>query len=161
MTFASIKGGVAPVDLGSVDATKEDSVCVDFYAEGSETRKLVDTTVKLSTVTDLSGIDAVFFVGGFGTMWDFPDDPDVQRIVKDMYEANKVVSAVCHGPCALVNVKLSDGSYLVAGKTVAAFTNAEEDAVQRRNKVRGRKELSTMEALDACALHCLALEVQA
>jgi putative intracellular protease/amidase len=135
MTFASIKGGAAPVDLGSVDATKEDAVCVAFYAEGSETRGLVDATVKLSTVTDLSSFDAVFFVGGFGTMWDFPDDSDVQRVAKEMFEAGKVVSAVCHGPCALVNVKLSDGSYLVAGKSVAAFSNAEEDAVQRRGKV--------------------------
>jgi hypothetical protein len=54
----------------------------------------------------------------------------VQRIAKDMYEGGKVVSAVCHGPCALANVKLSDGTFLVAGKEVAAFTNAEEDAVQ-------------------------------
>jgi putative intracellular protease/amidase len=47
-----------------------------------------------------------------------------------MFEAGKVVAAVCHGPCALCNVKLSDGSYLVAGKEVSAFSNAEEDGVQ-------------------------------
>jgi len=41
-----------------------------------------------------------------------------------------VVGAVCHGPAALVNVKLSDGAYLVAGKNVGAFTDAEERAVQ-------------------------------
>lgn len=135
MTFASIKGGAAPVDLGSVDATKEDAVCVAFYAEGSETRSLVDNTTALAAVTDLAAFDAVFFVGGFGTMWDFPDNADVQRVAREMYESGKVVAAVCHGPCALVNVTLSDGTYLVAGKEVAAFTNAEEDAVQRRDKV--------------------------
>ena len=31
---------------------------------------------------------------------------------------------------SLVNVRLSDGSFLVAGKKLAAFTNEEEDAVQ-------------------------------
>jgi len=36
------------------------------------------------------------------------------------------VSAVCHGPAALVNVRLSDGSYLVAGHRVNGFTNEEE-----------------------------------
>lgn len=77
----------------------------------------------------------MFFAGGFGTMWDFPEDADVQRIAKDMWSAGKIVSAVCHGPCALANVKLDDGTYLVAGKTVAAFTNAEEDAVSRREKI--------------------------
>ena len=39
------------------------------------------------------------------------------------------MGAVCHGPAALVNVKLSEGTFLVAGKDVAAFTNAEEEAV--------------------------------
>lgn len=134
-TFASIKGGVAPVSEDSVGASKDDAQCVSFYAEGSETRKMTDNTVKLSEVGDLAAFDAVFFVGGFGTMWDFPDDADVQRVAKDMWEAGKVVSAVCHGPCALANVTLSDGSFLVAGKEVTAFTNEEEDAVGRRTKV--------------------------
>jgi putative intracellular protease/amidase len=38
-----------------------------------------------------------------------------------------VVGAVCHGPVSLLNVKLSDGSYLVAGKTISSFTNDEEE----------------------------------
>lgn len=40
-----------------------------------------------------------------------------------------MVGAVCHGPAALVGIKLSDGTALVAGKKVAPFTNAEEQAV--------------------------------
>lgn len=40
------------------------------------------------------------------------------------------VSAVCHGPAALVDVKLGNGEYLVNGKSVTAFTNREEDEVQ-------------------------------
>jgi hypothetical protein len=69
ITFASPKGGVAPVDEGSIAATAEDPACVNFYKEGSATRALVDSTVKISEVTDVSGYDAVFFAGGFGTMW--------------------------------------------------------------------------------------------
>lgn len=46
-----------------------------------------------------------------------------------MYENGGVVAAVCHGPAALVGVRLSDGGYLVAGKKVAAFTDAEAAAV--------------------------------
>jgi len=34
---------------------------------------------------------------------------------------------VCHGPVSLLNVKLSDGSYIVAGKNISSFTNDEED----------------------------------
>jgi putative intracellular protease/amidase len=51
------------------------------------------------------------------------------KIAAQIYESQGVVSAVCHGPAALVNVKLSDGSYLVANKKINAFTNEEEVAV--------------------------------
>lgn len=68
-------------------------------------------------------------------MWDFPESPAILKIVPQFYEAGKIVSAVCHGPAALVNVKLSNGSYLVSGKNVAAFTNDEEEAVQSTNIV--------------------------
>ena len=74
---------------------------------------------------------AIYFPGGHGTMWDFPDSAAVQAAVLRMYERGKVVAAVCHGPAALVNVRLSDGRYLVDGKTVAAFTDEEERAVEK------------------------------
>jgi putative intracellular protease/amidase len=35
---------------------------------------------------------------------------------------------VCHGPAALVGITLSDGTPLVQGKEVSAFTNTEEEA---------------------------------
>ena len=133
VTFASPKGGAAPVDIGSVDASKDDPSCTAFIAEGSPTKALVDNTIALADIQDTSVYDAVFFAGGFGTMWDFPDNQDIQRIARELWEANKVVSGVCHGPVALVNVVLSDGTSLVAGKETAAFTNAEEDAVQCRD----------------------------
>ena len=137
ITFASPLGGIAPVDIGSVDASVDDPICMSFIAQGSVTKALVDNTCALASIKsgDLCAYDAVFFAGGFGTVWDFPDNKDVQRIARDMWEADKVVSAVCHGPIALAKVMLSDGTPLVAGKQVAAFTNDEEDAVERRKVV--------------------------
>ena len=38
-----------------------------------------------------------------------------------------VIGAVCHGPTALLNVQLSDGSNLLEGKKISSFTKAEED----------------------------------
>jgi putative intracellular protease/amidase len=41
------------------------------------------------------------------------------------------VGAVCHGPVALLNVKLSDGSFLVSGKNITSFTDEEEEHYAR------------------------------
>ena len=36
------------------------------------------------------------------------------------------MAAVCHGPAAILNATLSDGSYLIKGKKVTGFSNEEE-----------------------------------
>ena len=128
--WASIKGGEAPVDEGSLDMS--DATNKAFW-EGQG--KAMTSTTKVLAECSPADYDVVLFVGGFGTMWDFPDNESVQRFAKEVYENGGIAAAVCHGPCALVNVKLSSGEYLVAGQEVAAFTNDEEDAVQRREIV--------------------------
>jgi putative intracellular protease/amidase/alkylhydroperoxidase/carboxymuconolactone decarboxylase family protein YurZ len=122
--FASIKGGEPPVDgLDLNDAINA------RYWNNSDFRAAMRNTHRLGDVNP-SRYSAIFFAGGHGTMWDFPDSADVQKVTRQIYEAGGIVSAVCHGPAALVNVTLSDGSFLVAGKRVAAFTNQEEEEVQ-------------------------------
>jgi putative intracellular protease/amidase len=121
--LASIKGGQPPVDGLDLDDPVNARYWNDpeFRAKLSATKRLADVNPN-----DYAG---VYFSGGHGTMWDFPDDEAVHKTARGMYEAGAPVGAVCHGPAALVNVKLSDGSYLVAGKEVSAFTNDEEEKV--------------------------------
>ncbi|GAB4042681.1 type 1 glutamine amidotransferase domain-containing protein [Spirosoma litoris] len=85
---------------------------------------------KLSDV-DVSGYDAVFVPGGLAPMVDMPENPLLKQVLADTYERGAVVGAVCHGPVSLLNVKLSDGSYLVNGKNIASFTTDEEDNYAR------------------------------
>lgn len=80
---------------------------------------------KLADV-EVSAYDAVFVPGGLAPMVDMPEDALLKKVIAETYERNGVVGAVCHGPVSLLNVKLSDGSYLVNGKHVASFTNEEE-----------------------------------
>jgi putative intracellular protease/amidase len=122
--FASIQGGEPPVD--GLDLT--DSVNARYWNDDNF-RGAVRHTKRLQDV-DASDYSAIFFAGGHGTMWDFPSSPDIQRITREIYENNGPVGAVCHGPSALINVTLSDGSYLVKGKQVSAFTDSEERAVE-------------------------------
>ena len=86
--------------------------------------------VILDTV-DVSTYDAIFMPGGLAPMVDMPEAPLLKQVIKETYERNAVVSAVCHGPVSLLNVKLSDGSYLVNGKNIASFTTEEEDNYAR------------------------------
>jgi len=123
VSFASIDGGEPPVD--GLDLS--DAVNVRYWND-ADFRNAVGHTKRLSDV-DASDYSAIFFAGGHGTMWDFPQSPAVKDKTRAIYEAGGLVSAVCHGPSALVDVTLSDGSYLVAGRNVSAFTDSEERAV--------------------------------
>ena len=63
-------------------------------------------------------------------MFDLASDESSHTLIREFYEASKIVSAVCHGPAALVNVKLSGGEYLVANQIVTGLSNAEEEYMQ-------------------------------
>lgn len=121
--FVSPQGGQPPQD--GID--RSDPIQAAFLDDPAIARRLT-TTLRPADV-DPGQYDAVLFVGGHGTMWDFPDNGELASITRAVYEKGGVVAAVCHGSAGLVNVKLADGSYLVAGKTVAAFTDDEERAV--------------------------------
>ena len=62
-------------------------------------------------------------------MFTFEAAVDLHRIFVGFYEAGRRAYALCHGTAILPYAKLSDGSYLVAGKTVTGFANVEEDFV--------------------------------
>lgn len=116
----SVRGGRPPMDgFDTDDPTQREFIHVPELAKTPS-----------SAEVDAVGYNAIFYVGGHGAMWDFPDDAGLARLGRDIYESGGVVAAVCHGPSALVNLTLSNGTYLVEGKEVSVFTNAEEEAVQ-------------------------------
>jgi putative intracellular protease/amidase len=121
--LVSVRGGTPPVD-GVDTADPHQSA---FLADPRIASQLQNTP--RAKDVDPAGYDAIFYAGGHGTMWDLPGDEDLAGLARDIYEAGGVVAAVCHGPAGLVNLKLSDGTYLVDGKNVAAFTDQEEAAV--------------------------------
>jgi len=128
--IASIQGGKAPVDERSL--AEPDVVNQWFMADKTHSVKLQQSR-KLAD-EKAADYQAVLFAGGHGTMWDFPNDPALQQFAADLYQQNGIVAAVCHGPAALINIRLADGSYLIAGKKLTGFSNSEEQAV-KLNKV--------------------------
>lgn len=122
--FASIQGREPPVDGLDLD----DPINARYWNDAAF-RAQITNTQRLADV-DASKFSSIFFAGGHGAMWDFPVNEAVRCVTRAIYEAGGIVAAVCHGPAALVSVTLSDGTPLVAGKKVAAFTDSEEQAVQ-------------------------------
>jgi len=117
VTVASPLGGMAPVDPNSIDSSTPQEMI--------EMKEILQNTNKIEDI-HFSEYDAVFLPGGHGTMYDLPYNLKLQTVLRDLYEANKIVAAVCHGPAGLVGVTLSNGQLLVSGKQVNAFTDAEE-----------------------------------
>jgi putative intracellular protease/amidase len=127
--FVSPLGGKAPVDGFDLN----DSINKVFW-DNKEYHEKIENTMKPTEVIPDNYV-SIFYAGGHGTMWDFADNKELAVIAAKIYENKGVVGAVCHGPAGLVNIKLSDGQYLVNNKKINSFTNEEEAAVKLDNIV--------------------------
>ena len=133
LTLASPLGGQPPLDPKSDDPSAQTEATTRFKQDPAAQQALAHT-VKLDTV-DAAGFDAVFYPGGHGPLWDLAEDKKSISLIETMYAAGKPVAAVCHAPGVLRHAKAADGTPLVKGKSVAGFTNTEEEAVQLTNVV--------------------------
>ncbi|MBQ4837985.1 MULTISPECIES: DJ-1/PfpI family protein [Pseudoalteromonas] len=122
VTIASPSGGEPIADEYDKSAIYNQKFLNDKTAVASLTN-----SYKLADI-DASKFDGIFVVGGKGPMFDLHQHEPLKQTISKVYENSGVVAGVCHGPAAFVDVKLSDGSYLVEGKRVNGFTNAEEHA---------------------------------
>ncbi len=120
----SPKGGVSPLEPRALKWPLLDASARAWLAD--EKRMALLSSTSRPDEIDPVNYDAIYFTGGHAVMWDFPDDPGLQRITRSIWERGGIVSAVCHGYCALLNTKLSDGTVLVAGKRLTSFSWTEE-----------------------------------
>lgn len=122
--FVSPEGGNPPVDGFDLN----DPVNKEFW-ENEKYQHKISHSMKPADVHP-GEYAAIYYAGGHGAMWDLPENKELAAIAAKIYEAKGIVAADCHGPAGLVNVKLSNGQYLVAGKKVNGFSNEEEEIVK-------------------------------
>lgn len=120
--LVSPAGGTPPMDGVDLD----DPVQQEFLDDPEMSSKLAATMTP--DEVDPAAYAAIFFAGGHGTMWDFPDDPLLPGLASTVWAGGGVVAALCHGPAGLIGVVDEDGAPLVAGRSITAFSNAEEEA---------------------------------
>ncbi|ACU02535.1 type 1 glutamine amidotransferase domain-containing protein [Pedobacter heparinus] len=133
VTIASPNGGNVPVDPESLKRFTLDKISRRYW-EDSSFRKLLKNSKSLAKVSGQQ-FDCVYLAGGHGTMYDFPNNTTLQNIIRTHYETGKIVSAICHGVGGLLNVKLSNGEYLIRDRTITGFNWFEESLAKRKKEV--------------------------
>jgi putative intracellular protease/amidase len=132
--IASPVGGAVPVDPYSdprtpVGMTKQDLAAWGFLVNPA-TAKALSESIPLASV-DAAAYDAIVVAGGNGAIFDLGTTPALQTLIARMWADGKVVGTICHGTAALLDVRVADGSHLIAGKRITGFTNQEEAIAQK------------------------------
>ena len=122
--IVSPKGGVSPLEPRALKWPLLDA-SAKAWLDDPARMALLAATARPDDI-DPADYDAIYFTGGHAVMWDFPDSEGLQAITRAIWEGGGIVSSVCHGYCGLLNVRLSDGSRLVAGKQLTGFSWSEE-----------------------------------
>lgn len=132
--LASPAGGKVEIDALSDPRHESGYSAYDLISMGflntPPLAAMFDNTKKLDGI-DTSQYDAIVVCGGQSPMFTFRGDGTLQALLARFYEGEKVTAALCHGVAALIDTKLGDGSYMIAGKTITGFANIEEDEADR------------------------------
>jgi putative intracellular protease/amidase len=118
--FVSPDGGAVPILDTYVGKDMEPRLKDERIMDG------LRNTVRPEQI-DPARYRAVYYVGGSNAIYGVPEHSVLQNIALQVYERQGgVISAVCHGTAGIVNLKLADGRYLVAGKRITGFPEEHE-----------------------------------
>ncbi|MGF6593866.1 type 1 glutamine amidotransferase domain-containing protein [Pseudomonas sp. 2835] len=120
--YLSPGGGYVPIDPHSLQMAAD--IDWQWYQDKAFMNRLGKTLSPGEVkVQDYS---AIYYAGGHGVIWDFPDNSELQDLARRIFEAGGVVASVCHGAVGLLNIKLSDNTLLVKDREVTGFSDTEE-----------------------------------
>ncbi|MFY8331387.1 type 1 glutamine amidotransferase domain-containing protein [Vagococcus carniphilus] len=130
--YVSPKGGFVPIDPRSMKYVNKSIMSLyhdkEFILNGLANTKKTKDIVPTEYM-------AIYYTGGHGVMWDFPDNKELQEIALEIYNNNGYLLSVCHGIAGLLNIKDRSGQYLISGKKITGFTTTEEILSGMKNKV--------------------------
>lgn len=132
--YISPEGGRVPLDPRSLKpfyVKKEDW----RIWESEDFQNLALNDSKKVTAVQAEDYRAIYFTGGHGVLWDFPEDKHLQKLALAIYQKGGFVCSVCHGLAGLLNIRTAQGDFLIKDKRVTGFTNLEEWLAGKRNSV--------------------------
>ncbi|MFW8052865.1 type 1 glutamine amidotransferase domain-containing protein [Vagococcus fluvialis] len=130
--YVSPKGGFVPIDPRSMKYVNK-SIMALYHNETFISNGLAQT--KKPKDIDPTEYMAIYYTGGHGVMWDFPDNEELQAIALEIYRNDGYLLSVCHGIAGLLNIKDSEGQYLISERKITGFTTTEEILSGMKSKV--------------------------
>lgn len=122
--FATPGGKPAPLDPASL----EDPWLLPaghWFLNQKDAVAQLETPLDIADV-DASRLDAIFLVGGTGTLWDFPSCAPLGALITALDQQEKPLAAICHGVVGLMTATAADGQPFAANRSLTCFSNAEE-----------------------------------
>ncbi len=107
--YVSPKGGYTPIDPHSLQPDQMTELDWQYYSNNDFLNKL-GATLSADDVNP-EDYDAIYYTGGHGVMWDFPNDEKLQRIASQIHENGGIVSAVCPGSVGVFHIKNAAGDF--------------------------------------------------
>jgi putative intracellular protease/amidase len=132
--YVSPKGGKVPIDPRSLEEDNMNEYAKEKMDDEEFSDRALTNSLKPSDINP-SDYDAIYYTGGHGVVFDFPDNEDLQKISMEIYKDGGYVTSVCHGIAGLLNIKEDSGDYLIKGKQVTGFTQKEEELSGKESKV--------------------------
>lgn len=121
--YVSPKGGYVPLDPRSMKYA--DNTALARYRSNDFQDRALSHSLSPADINPADYV-AIYYTGGHGVMFDFPNDTALQNISRQIYQNGGYLTSVCHGIAGLLNLKDEAGHYLISGQKITRFTTSEE-----------------------------------
>ena len=157
IVICSIEGGAPPIDPGALNAQNLGEASQRFLND-EEAQSVFNSAQALADIVSnkpaFRQFSALYLVGGHGCVDDYPKSPALKEAVECMFSTIKgCVASICHGPIGFTNCEYQ-GSHLLKGKFVAAFSNEEEAQLGLLEKIREQTKTAE-QTMDDCGAICV------
>lgn len=119
--FVSPKGGAIPI--GYINTS--DSLQKKYLYDGWFMDKLEHTLKPTEIIAD--NYSAIFYSGGGAAMYGVAEDTIIQKIARNIYNKNGVISTICHGTAGISYLKDANGKSLYAGRKITGYPDEFEN----------------------------------
>lgn len=123
--IASVNGGSVPLDPLGLELTAETPDEVGRFIVDPRARDMVGSSRRIDDLGD-SEHGAAFLPGGYGAMFDLPENAALGKLLSQFLADGRPVGAVGHGAAGLLSATNGYGAPAVAGRSITCFSDAEE-----------------------------------